>query len=184
MSTPSPVRKTRPKPSSNLTHYYINKDPLAIWRGDSFSHQGNLSPLTIPEQSSPTRSLSHPSPLILLQSYNIFHPKKCLLMPFGVFRCLYIWKSRKIFVSLHCKIIYQPILSFMDYQKSSFSRPCAMGRSELAQQYFPHLEQKCAWQKLRHWLFLNPRLRPLTVIRRHTFSPQEVQLIYEELGEP
>ena len=25
--------------------------------------QGNLSPLTIPEQSSPTRSLSHPSPL-------------------------------------------------------------------------------------------------------------------------
>ena len=40
------------------------------------------------------------------------------------------------------------------------------------------------WQKLRHWLYLNPRLRPLTVIRRHTFSPQEVQLIYSELGEP
>ena len=72
----------------------------------------------------------------------------------------------------------------MEYQNSSFSHPCARGRSELAQQYFPNLEQRNAWQKLRRWLYLNPRLRPLTVIRRHTFSPQEVQLIYEELGEP
>ena len=72
----------------------------------------------------------------------------------------------------------------MEYQNSSFSHPCARGRSELAQQYFPNLEQRNAWQKLRRWLCLNPRLRPLTVIRRHTFLPQEVQLIYEELGEP
>ena len=68
----------------------------------------------------------------------------------------------------------------MMYSKSSK----AIGRSELAHLYFPDLAQKCAWQKLRHWFYLNPRLRPLTVIRRHTFSPQEVQLIYAELGEP
>ena len=60
----------------------------------------------------------------------------------------------------------------------------AYGRSELARLYFPHLSQKCAWQKLRHWLSLNPRLRPLTAIRRHTFTPAEVRLIYAELGEP
>ena len=69
-------------------------------------------------------------------------------------------------------------------QNQSLTRACAIGRSELAHLYFPNLEQKCAWQKLRRWLHLNPRLRPLTVIRRHTFSPQEVQLIYDELGEP
>lgn len=72
----------------------------------------------------------------------------------------------------------------MEYQTSSFSRACAIGRTELAHLYFPKLAPKCAWQKLRHWLQLNPRLRPLTVIRRHTFSPQEVQLIYSEIGEP
>lgn len=39
-------------------------------------------------------------------------------------------------------------------------------------------------QDASHWLQLNPGLRPLTVIRRHTFSPQEIQLIYSEIGEP
>ena len=72
----------------------------------------------------------------------------------------------------------------MEYQTTSFSRTSAIGRSELAHLYFPILAPKCAWQKLRRWLQLNPRLRPLTIIRRHTFSPQEVQLIYSELGEP
>ena len=72
----------------------------------------------------------------------------------------------------------------MEYQTTSFSRTSAIGRSELAHLYFPNLGPKCAWQKLRRWLQLNPRLRPLTIIRRHTFSPQEVQLIYSELGEP
>ena len=72
----------------------------------------------------------------------------------------------------------------MEYQTTSFSRTSAIGRSELAHLYFPNLAPKCAWQKLRRWLQLNPRLRSLTVIRRHTFSPQEVQLIYSELGEP
>ena len=41
------------------------------------------------------------------------------------------------------------------------------GRSELAQQYFPH-----------------PQLRHLLDLTRRTFTPAEVQLIYTQLGEP
>ena len=59
-----------------------------------------------------------------------------------------------------------------------------IGRSELAQLYFPQLQQKSAWQKLRQWLSINPRLRPLASLSRRTFSPAEVAQIYAELGEP
>ena len=58
------------------------------------------------------------------------------------------------------------------------------GRSELAQLYFPDLLQKSAWQKLKSWLELNPRLRNLAALTRRTFTPAEVALIYSELGEP
>ena len=58
------------------------------------------------------------------------------------------------------------------------------GRMELATVYFPQLQQKCAWQKLKSWLRINPRLRHLADISRRTFSPAEVSLIYDELGEP
>ena len=58
------------------------------------------------------------------------------------------------------------------------------GRSELAQLYFPTLLQKSAWQKLKSWLTLNPALRSLVNLPRRTFTPAEVQLIYNQLGEP
>ena len=58
------------------------------------------------------------------------------------------------------------------------------GRSELAQLYFPQLQQKSAWQKLKSWLSINPRLRLLASLTRRTFTPAEVALIYAELGEP
>jgi hypothetical protein len=58
------------------------------------------------------------------------------------------------------------------------------GRMELATVYFPQLHQKCAWQKLKSWLSINPRLRHLAAITRRTFTPAEVSLIYAELGEP
>ena len=58
------------------------------------------------------------------------------------------------------------------------------GRMELATIYFPQLQQKCAWQKLKSWLSINPRLRHLADITRRTFTPAEVTLIYDELGEP
>ncbi|MBQ2174364.1 MAG: DUF4248 domain-containing protein, partial [Alphaproteobacteria bacterium] len=41
-----------------------------------------------------------------------------------------------------------------------------------------------AWHKLRAWLHLNPRLSHFYELRRRTFTPAEVQLIYNELGEP
>ena len=34
------------------------------------------------------------------------------------------------------------------------------------------------------WLVLNPSLRSLASVTRRTFTPAEVQLIYNELGEP
>ena len=58
------------------------------------------------------------------------------------------------------------------------------GRTELAQCYFPKLESRSAWQKLRSWLQLNPQLRPLASIKRRTFTPAEVRLIVELLGDP
>ena len=60
----------------------------------------------------------------------------------------------------------------------------SFGRTELAQCYFPRLCPEAAWHKLRSWLKINPRLQPLYGLRRRTFTPAEVQLIYEELGEP
>ena len=62
------------------------------------------------------------------------------------------------------------------------------GRSELAQQYFPQISPMSAWRKFREWLVLNPSLNPslrsLASVTRRTFTPAEVQLIYNELGEP
>ena len=58
------------------------------------------------------------------------------------------------------------------------------GRSELAQQYFPQISPMSAWRKFQEWLILNPSLRSLASVTRRTFTPAEVQLIYNELGEP
>ena len=60
----------------------------------------------------------------------------------------------------------------------------SFGRTELAQRYFPGLTPDGAWHKLRAWLHLNPRLSHFYELRRRTFTPAEVQLIYTELGEP
>ena len=58
------------------------------------------------------------------------------------------------------------------------------GRTELAQLFFPQLHSQSAWQKLRSWLQLNPQLRQLTTLKRRTFTPAEVRLIVELLGDP
>ena len=60
----------------------------------------------------------------------------------------------------------------------------SFGRTELAQRYFPGLTPDGAWHKLRAWLHLNPRLSHFYELRRRTFTPAEVQLIYTEFGEP
>ena len=60
----------------------------------------------------------------------------------------------------------------------------SLGRTELAQMYFPNLCPEAAWHKLRQWITLNPSLCHLRQLRRRSFTPAEVQLIYTQLGEP
>ena len=60
----------------------------------------------------------------------------------------------------------------------------SMGRSELAQRYFPNVQPMSAWLKLKALLLENPDLAPLTQLKRRTFSPAEVNKIYQTLGQP
>lgn len=65
----------------------------------------------------------------------------------------------------------------------------AYGRTELAQLYNPHLAPSTAWHRLRAWIAacpgLSERLREtgLTGTER-TWTPRQVQMIVEALGEP
>ena len=60
----------------------------------------------------------------------------------------------------------------------------AMGRTELAQLYFPYIQPQNAWQKLRALLNDDPALAHLTTLRRRSFLPSEVNIIYQHLGHP
>ena len=57
-------------------------------------------------------------------------------------------------------------------------------RTELAQMYFPYVLPQTAWQKLRSLLAEDPALSHLTKLRRRTFLPAEVNIIYQHLGHP
>jgi hypothetical protein len=59
-----------------------------------------------------------------------------------------------------------------------------LGRTELAQRYFPYIQPQSAWQKLRSLLADDPALQHLTQLKRRTFLPAEVAKIYEILGHP
>ena len=59
-----------------------------------------------------------------------------------------------------------------------------MGRTELAQRYFPYIQPQSAWQKLRSLLADDPDLAHLTTLKRRTFLPAEVAKIYASLGIP
>ena len=59
-----------------------------------------------------------------------------------------------------------------------------MGRTELAQCYFPYIQPKSAWEKLKALLQEDPDLAHLTRLRRRTFLPAEVNIIYQHLGQP
>ena len=58
------------------------------------------------------------------------------------------------------------------------------GRTELAQMYFPYIQPQTAWQKLRSLLAADPALSHLAALRRRTFLPTEVNIIYQHLGQP
>ena len=61
---------------------------------------------------------------------------------------------------------------------------CSMGRAELAQRYFPNILPQTAWQKLRGLLAADPALVHLSKLKRRTFLPAEVNIIYQSLGQP
>ncbi len=63
------------------------------------------------------------------------------------------------------------------------------GRTELALEYSPNLTPKGAWQKLKSWMMINPRLREAFSCKNNgaglrSFTPKQVQMIVDELGEP
>ena len=60
----------------------------------------------------------------------------------------------------------------------------SLGRTQLAQMYFPYIQPKSAWEKLRSLLQEDPDLAHLTRLRRRTFLPAEVNIIYQHLGQP
>jgi hypothetical protein len=61
----------------------------------------------------------------------------------------------------------------------------AYGKSELAMMYFPNSSSKRrALRKLQHWISINPRLSALIGSSGNYFTPKEVQLIVNEVGEP
>ena len=60
----------------------------------------------------------------------------------------------------------------------------SFGRMELAQLYFPYILPRSAWQKFKSLLEEIPALRHLTTLRRRSYIPAEVNIIYQELGRP
>ena len=60
----------------------------------------------------------------------------------------------------------------------------SLGRTQLAQMYFPYVLPQTAWQKLRGLLAADPALSHLTKLKRRTFLPAEVNIIYQSLGQP
>ena len=74
-------------------------------------------------------------------------------------------------------------------QSNNIKHIGAHGRTELAQMYYPHLCPGRAWQKLKTQIRETPGLsRRLTetgyTTHRRTFTPLQVVIIYEAIGEP
>ena len=65
----------------------------------------------------------------------------------------------------------------------------AYGRTELAVRYSPNLSKESAWRKLKKWIMTNPELRQWLapggeLVMGRSFTPRQVKLIVEQLGEP
>ncbi len=66
---------------------------------------------------------------------------------------------------------------------------CTYGRMELAQQYFPYMVPRSAFRKLKQWIDLYPNLNEQLADlgytpHQRTYTPAQVKLIVEALGEP
>ena len=59
-----------------------------------------------------------------------------------------------------------------------------LGRTELAQLYFPYILPHSAWKKFKSLLEEDPDLQCISRIKRRSFTPAEVNIIYQRLGHP
>jgi hypothetical protein len=60
----------------------------------------------------------------------------------------------------------------------------AYGKSELAMMYFPGDSKELALKKLRCWFAKNKNLKHFVSREKKYFTPKQVKIIIEELGEP
>lgn len=63
------------------------------------------------------------------------------------------------------------------------------GRSELAVLYFPDIHPESAWKKLKSWIKHAPGLEERMMQtgynkRQHLFTPRQVRMIVDAIGEP
>ena len=94
---------------------------------------------------------------------------------------LYLCTNKQLLVN---KIILIIHIYFLNKTIMQQNQCLTMGRTQLAQMYFPYIQPKSAWEKLRSLLQENPDLAHLTKLRRRTFLPAEVNIIYQRLGQP
>ena len=59
-----------------------------------------------------------------------------------------------------------------------------LGRTELAQLYFPYILPHSAWKKYKSLLEEDSDLQRISRVKRRTFTPAEVNIIYQRLGHP
>ena len=59
-----------------------------------------------------------------------------------------------------------------------------LGRTELAQLYFPYILPHSAWKKFKSLLEEDPDLQRISQIKRRSYTPAEVNIIYQRLGHP
>ena len=59
-----------------------------------------------------------------------------------------------------------------------------LGRTELAQLYFPYILPHSAWKKFKSLLEEDPDLQRISQIKRRSYTPAEVNIISQRLGHP
>ena len=60
----------------------------------------------------------------------------------------------------------------------------SFGRMELAQLYVPCILPRSAWQKFKSLLEEDPDLQRISRNKRRSYTPAEVNIIYQRLGHP
>ena len=93
--------------------------------------------------------------------------------------CAFIWLFRRFLLPL-----YHQTCSTKNSTIMQQNQCLTMGRTQLAQMYFPYVLPQTAWQKLRSLLNEDPDLAHLAKLKRRTFLPAEVNIIYQHLGQP